>query len=128
MGTKTAEKFKCPKCGSARTKPVAMAITSGTRRRNIVGFSRRSIWSSTSTYKSDLVSGLPQRPSNAGAYLLMFVGMGGLLFALLIGSEDKNATGFAVVIGIVALLFLLGGIGARKKPEELATAQSSWDR
>jgi hypothetical protein len=86
------------------------------------------MWGSTSTYKSDLVSSLPQRPSNAGAYLLMFLGVGGLLFALLIGSADKNATGFAVVIGLVALLFIFGGIGAKTKPEELTTAQSRWDR
>jgi len=128
MATKTADKFKCPACGSGRTKPISMAIASGTRRRSTVGVSRRSVWGSSSTYKSDLVSGLPQRPSNAGAYLLMFLGVGGLLFALLVASAAKNATGFAVVIGVVALLFLFGGIGAKKKPEELATAQSSWDK
>jgi hypothetical protein len=126
MPTKTADKFKCPKCGSGRTKPISIAIASGTRRRSTVGVSRRSQWGSSSTYKSDLVSSLPQRPSNAGAYLVMFLGVGGLLFALLVGSADKNATGFAVVIGIVALLFLFGGIGARKKLEELTAAQSSW--
>jgi hypothetical protein len=128
MAIKTADKFKCPKCGSGRTKPVSMAIASGTRRRSTVGVSRRSMWGSSSTYKSDLVSGLPQRPSNAGAYLLIFLGVGGFLFALLVGSADNHATGFAVVIGIIALLFLFGGIGAKKKPEELAAAQSSWDR
>ena len=56
----------------------------------------------------------------------MFIGVGGLLFALLIGSADKNATGFAAVIATVGLVF--GGIGVKKKPQELATAQSSWDR
>jgi len=128
MATKTADKFKCPRCGSGRTKPVSIAIASGTRRRSTVGVSRRSMWGSSSTYKSDLVSSLPQRPSNAGAYLLMFIGVGGLLFALLIGSADKNATGFAAVIATVGLVFLFGGIGMKKKPQELATAQSSWDR
>src|ERR1700730_3939315 len=118
MATKTVDKFKCPKCGSGRTKPVSIAIASGTRRRSTVGVSRRSMWGSSSTYKSDLVCSLPQRPSNAGAYLLMFVGVGGLLFALLVGSADKNATGIAVMIGFVALLFLFGGIGAKKKPED----------
>jgi hypothetical protein len=57
-----------------------------------------------------------------------FLGVGGLLFAFLIGSSDKNATGFAALIGFVALLFLFAGIGAKKKPEELSTAQSSWDK
>ena len=111
----------------SRTKPISIAIASGTRRRSTIGVSRRSLWGSSSTYKSDLVSSLPQRPSNAGAHLLLFLGAGGLLFALLVGSADKNATGFAAVIAIVALLLLFGGIGARKRPEELATAQSSWD-
>ncbi len=81
MATKTADKFKCPECGSGRTKPVSIAIASGTRRRSTNGVSRRSMWGSSSTYKSDLVSSLPQRPSNAGAYLLMFLGVGGFLFA-----------------------------------------------
>ena len=58
----------------------------------------------------------------------MFLGVGGLLFALLIGSADKNTTWFAALIGLVAFLFLFGGIGATKRPEELATSQSGWDR
>lgn len=58
----------------------------------------------------------------------MFLGAGGLLFAWLVGSADKNATGFAVVIGMVAMLFLFGGVGAKKKPEDLTTDQASWDR
>jgi hypothetical protein len=128
MGTKTADKFKCPNCGSVRTKPISMAIASGTRRRKTVGLSRRTIWGSTSSYKSDLVASLPQRPSNVGAYLLVVLGVGGLLFALLVGSADKNTTGFALVIGFVALLFIFGGIGARKKPEQLTAEQVSWDR
>jgi len=128
MPTKITDKFKCPKCGSGRTKPLSIAIAAGTRHRNTVGISRRSLWSSTSTYKSDLVSSLPQRPSNLGAYFLMFIGVGGVLFALLIALADKNAGGFAALVGFVALLFVLGGIGAKKKPEELAVAQESWDR
>lgn len=127
MATKTAEKFKCPNCGSGRTKPLSIAIAGGTRRRNTVGISRRSMWSSTSTYKSDLVSSLPQRPSNAGAYLCMFLGICGLLFALLVGSAGKDAAGFAIVIGVVSLVFLLGGIGAKKPPDQLASAQANWD-
>src|SRR5215472_13073129 len=115
MATKTADKFKCPKCGSGRTKPLSIAIAGGTRRRQTIGFSRRSLWSSTSTYKSDLVSSLPQRPSNVGAYFLMFIGVGGFLFALLIVSVDKHSGGFAAFVGLIALLFVLGGIGAKKK-------------
>lgn len=128
MATKIADKFKCPKCGSGRTKPLSVAIAAGTRRRSTVGISRRSLWSSSSTYKSDLVSGLPPRPSNVGAYMLMSLGVGGLLFALLIASADKNATVFGALVGIVAFVFLFGGIGARKKPKELTVAQESWDR
>jgi ribosomal protein S27AE len=127
MPTKTSDKFKCPKCGSGRTKPLSMAIASGTRRRSTTGISTRSLWGSSSTYKSDLVASLPQRPSNGGAYLLMLIGVGGLLFALLVLSTDNHAAGFAVLCGLVGLLFLFGGIGAKKSPEQLATAQESWD-
>jgi len=122
------DKFKCPSCGSGRTKPLSMAISAGTRRRNTVGISRRSVWSSTSTYKSDLVSSLPERPSNGGAYLCIFLGVCGLLFALFVGSNEKGLEGFAIVVGVVSILFLLGGIGARKPTDELANAQASWDR
>jgi len=58
----------------------------------------------------------------------MIIGVGGLLFALLIFSVDKNAGAFAAFVGFIALLFLLGGIGAKKKPEELSIAQESWDK
>jgi len=127
MATKTADKFKCPKCGSGRTKPLSVAIAGGTRRRNTVGISRRSMWSSTSTYKSDLVSSLPQRPSNGGAHLCIFLGVCGVLFALFIGSNMKGADGFAVVVGVVSLLLVLGGIRLKKPPDQLANAQANWD-
>jgi hypothetical protein len=58
----------------------------------------------------------------------MFIGVAGFLFALLIVSVDKNAGGFAAFVGFIALLFVLGGIGARKKAEELVVAQESWDK
>jgi len=58
----------------------------------------------------------------------MFLGVAGGLFALLIISADKNAIGFAGFVGFIALLFLLGGSGAKKKPEELAVAQENWDK
>jgi Flp pilus assembly protein protease CpaA len=57
----------------------------------------------------------------------MLIGVGGLLFALLVLSTDNHAAGFAVLCGLVGLLFLFGGIGAKKSPEQLATAQESWD-
>ena len=125
---KTADKFKCPKCGSGRTKPLSLAIAGGTRRRNTIGISKRSMWSSTSTYKSDLVSSLPERPSNGGAYLCIFLGVCGLLLALYIASNAKGAEGFAAVVGVVSLMFLLGGIGAKKSPDQLTNAQANWDR
>jgi len=62
--TQMPDNFKCPNCGSGRTKPLSMAVSTGTRRRSTVGLSRRSIWGSQSTYKSDFVSSLPTRPSN----------------------------------------------------------------
>jgi hypothetical protein len=123
-----SDNFKCPKCGSGRTKPLSIAIASGTRRRHTVGISRRSLWGSSSTYKSDLVSSLPQRPSNAGAYFCIVLGVCGLLFALFIGSNEKGAEGFAIAVGVVGVLFLLGGIGAKKSPDQLAAAQAGWDR
>ena len=128
MATKTANNFKCPKCGSARTKPLSIAIAGGTRRRKTIGISTRSLWGSSSTYKSDLVSSLPQRPSNAGAYLCIFLGVCGLLFALFVESNAKGAEGFAIAVGVVSVLLLLGGIRARKSPDQLAIAQAGWDR
>jgi hypothetical protein len=128
MATETAGKFKCPKCGSGRTKPLSIAIASGTRRRNTVGFSRRSFWSSTSTYKSDLVSSLPQRPSNGAAYLCMLLGTCGLLLGLLVISNERGAGGFAMVVGVIGVLLLLGGIRLKKRPDQLADAQAAWER
>jgi len=58
----------------------------------------------------------------------MFIGVGGFLFALLIVSVDKHSGGFAAFVGLIALLFVLGGIGSKRKPEELAAAQESWDK
>jgi hypothetical protein len=106
-----------------------MAITEGTRRRNTVGFFGGSVWSSTSTYKSDLVSSLPARPSNSAAYLLIVLGVCGLLVALMIGSnDDKSAHGLAIGIGLLSSLFVLGGIRVRKPADQLANAQTSWDK
>jgi hypothetical protein len=61
-------------------------------------------------------------------YLCIVLGVCGLLFALFIGSNERGAEGFAVVVGVVSLLFLLGGIRMKKPPEQLADAQSGWDR
>jgi hypothetical protein len=93
MATKTADRFKCPKCGSGRTKPLSVAIAGGTRRRNTVGISRRSMWGSTSTYKSDLVSSLPQRPSNGGAYLCIFIRSMRLAFCAIRWLEREGRRG-----------------------------------
>src|SRR5579862_7922074 len=101
----TADIFKCPKCGSGRTKPVAMAIAAGTRRRTTVGASRRRVWGSTSTYQSDLVAALPQRPSNGGAYLCILLGVCGLLFAALVASQGPSSQEVAGAVAIVSGLF-----------------------
>jgi len=127
MASRTDDKFKCPACGSTRTKPVSVAISSGTRRRTTVGVSRRSAWGSSSTYKTDLVASLPDRPSNGGAYLLIFLGVCGLLFAFFIGANEKDLGTFATVVGLVSALLVWGGIAARKPAEQLASAQSTWD-
>jgi hypothetical protein len=105
-----------------------MAIASGTRRRKTVGLSSRSWWGSTSTYKSDLVASLPQRPSNAGAYLLIFLGVCGLLFALLVGSNSSDAGGFIVFVVVVSVLLLLAGYAAKRSPQALAYEQDAWDQ
>jgi hypothetical protein len=85
------------------------------------------MWSSTSTYKSDLVSSLPQRPSNGAAYLCIVVGVCGLLLALLIGTNGNGAWGVALAFGVLGLLFVLGGVRSKKSPDRLAVAQASWD-
>ena len=60
--------------------------------------------------------------------VLMLIGVSGLLFALRVLFVDKKSIGFAAFVGFIALLFLLGGIGAKKKPEELAVARESWNK
>ena len=52
------------------------------------------------------------------------LGVCGLLFALYIGSNEKGAEGFAVAVGV----FFLGGVAAKKSPDQLAAAQASWDK
>jgi hypothetical protein len=74
-----------------------------------------------------LVSSLPARPSNSGAYLLIVLGACGLLFALMIGSH-KGMQGLAIGIGLLSSLFVLGGVGAMKPADQLANAQASWDK
>jgi predicted membrane metal-binding protein len=118
MASRTDDKFKCPACGSTRTKPVSVAISSGTRRRTTVGVSRRSAWWSSSTYKTDLVASLPDRPSNGGAYLLIFLGVCGLLFAFFIGANEKDLGTFVIVVGVVSALLVWGGIAARKPADQ----------
>jgi hypothetical protein len=51
-----------------------------------------------------------------------------LLLALFVGSNVKGVEGFAVVVGVVSLLFLLGGIRMKKPPDQMANAQTNWDR
>jgi hypothetical protein len=58
----------------------------------------------------------------------MFLGVCGLLLALFVGVNEKGAEGFAAAVGVVGLLFLLGGIGAKKPLDQLANAQASWDK
>jgi len=128
VGNKMADKFKCPSCGSGRTKPLSVATSTGTRRRNTVGVSRRSVWGSSSTYRSDFVSSLPSRPSNGGAYLCIFLGLCGMAFAALVFAQVKGAEGFGATIGVLGFLFLLGGIRTRKESAQLANDQASWDK
>ena len=119
-----AEKFKCPHCGSARTKPLSIAISTGTRRRGTTGVSSRGrVWRSSSTYQSDFVSSLPQRPSNAGAWFAIFLGLCAFGFAWLVGSG-----GLAVFLGLLGVLFVVGGWFGIKPADKLAAAQRSWDR
>jgi hypothetical protein len=41
----------------------------------------------------------------------MFLGVCGLLLALFVGSHEKGAEGFASTVGVVSIVFLLGGLG-----------------
>jgi hypothetical protein len=125
FGDKLADKFKCPNCTSVRTKPLAVAISGGTRRRTTVGVSRRSAWRSSSTYKSDFVSSLPERPSNSIAYIAVFIGVCGLLFGILVANSGEGGIA-AIIIGISAL-FVTFGFLVKKPAEQLETAQSTWD-
>jgi len=50
-----------------------------------------------------------------------------LLLAFLIGS-GRNAVGFAFAVGVFGLALLAAGFGAKKSAEQLATAQTSWDK
>jgi hypothetical protein len=106
---------------------LSVAISGGTRRRNTVGFSSRSIWSSNSTYKSDQIAALPERPSNGRAYALVFLGICGLLLAFFIGSSANDEEGVALVTGVIGGLLVLGGIRMRVTTDRLATAQANWD-
>jgi catechol 2,3-dioxygenase-like lactoylglutathione lyase family enzyme len=74
MATRTADKFKCPKCGSGRTKPVSIAIASGTHRRSTVAvFSIR-----IETMYNPPMQGMPWSTIALGSLLLMSAGsMGG---------------------------------------------------
>lgn len=55
------------------------------------------MWGSSSTYKSDFVSSLPSRPSNGGAYVCIFLGVCGMVFAVFVLAEVKGAEGFAAI-------------------------------
>jgi hypothetical protein len=73
------------------------------------------------------VASLPTRPSNGIAYLLIFLGVCGLLLALAVGSNNSNSTGFAIFIAVVSILFLLAGFGSKKPVDQLGDQQSKWD-
>jgi hypothetical protein len=58
----------------------------------------------------------------------MFLGVCGLLFALMVGSNDKGTEGVAVAIGVISILFVWGGITLKKPADQLVNAQTSWDK
>jgi hypothetical protein len=58
----------------------------------------------------------------------MFLGVCGLLLALFVGADEKGSEGFAVAVGVVGLLFLLGGIRAKKPADQLGDDQANWDK
>ena len=78
-----------------------MVIATGTRRRSTVGVSRRSVWTSGSTYRSDFVASLPSRPTNTWAYLFMVAGAVGIFFAA--GNSDGRTVFACVGIALVLI-------------------------
>lgn|SRR5437667_9012845 len=118
---KTINKFRCPVCDSGRTKPLPMAVNTGTRRRNTVGLSRRSVWTSTSKYTSDFVSSLPFYPSNFSAYALIGAGLFALLIALV--ANDPETRTVCLVLGLLVLAL---GFSIRKPQAILEAARRAW--
>jgi uncharacterized oligopeptide transporter (OPT) family protein len=59
--------------------------------------------------------------------MFIFLGVCGLLFALLVGANDAKAGGFVVFVAVVSILFLLVGFGIKKPSSQLSTEQVAWD-
>jgi hypothetical protein len=51
-----------------------------------------------------------------------------MAFAALVFSQAKGPEWFAVIVGVVGFLLLIGGKEAIKTPESLASAQTTWDK
>lgn len=113
-----------PQCLSKSTQPLSMALSTGTRRRSTVGISRRGLWTSGSTYRSDFVSSLPAYPTNYGAYLCLAVGS----FLAFLGYNTLNVPGAAVVFFVLGGLLILGGLRLRKSGVALSAARDTWQR
>src|SRR5262245_23277025 len=124
------DKFNCPNCGSGRTKPVSLIVSSGTRTRSTLGASsRKNIWGSSSTYKSKLVESLGERPSNSIANVCIVLGVVGMLLAFAIWSSASRDDGsIGAVFSVPAGILLLIGFGARSPREKLLAEQNVWDK
>ena len=127
--TAVSEKFKCPNCGSGRTRPVTLIIESGIRTRRTVGVSsRRSVWGSTSTYKSKLIDRLGSRPSNRSSNFCIALGVLGVLLAVgILSSGGSDAQLGSAIFGVPAAILLVVGFGGRLSAEKLRQAQAAWD-
>jgi hypothetical protein len=117
-------KFDCPNCGSARTKPVPVAVTEGTRRGGRIGVSRRGVWGSASTYQNDFITSISRNPKRHGC--LTTFGALGLVYALgsLIGGTSETVT-TSIVIGIISVLVLVGVTQAKR---QRSIEQAHWER
>jgi hypothetical protein len=119
-GVSMPTKFKCPNCGSERTKPIPIAVAEGTRRRGTVGLSRRGVWGSASMYQTDFVRSISHHPAGHGCLITLAVI--GLLYGLGSWVVDKSRAIMIIIISIAALVWV------KTLKGQQSIEQEHWDR